>query len=112
LAETLGNQGLWLQIMEIEDQQYTCSNKDQLSVTVRLIQAVLSPSYLPLLAEKQATIVLCLLCYVVGCVHKMAKPDMSMEPSMEPKITCSKIFYFPSDFRISKTFSLCRSKCS
>jgi hypothetical protein len=53
--------------VEIEDQQY----KDQLSV--RLIQAVLIPSYLPLLAEKQATIVLCLLCYVVGCVHKMAK---------------------------------------
>jgi hypothetical protein len=70
--------------VEIEDQQYPCSNKDQLSV--RLIQAVLIPSYLPLLAEK-ATIILCLLCYVVGCVHKMAKPDMSMEP----KITCSKI---------------------
>jgi hypothetical protein len=44
-----------------------------------LIQAVLIPSYLPLLAEKQATIVICLLCYVVGCVHKMAKPDMSLE---------------------------------
>jgi hypothetical protein len=36
--------------VEIEDQQY----KDQLSV--RLIQAVLIPSYLALLAEKQATI--------------------------------------------------------
>jgi hypothetical protein len=92
--------------VEIEDKQYPCSNKDQLSV--RLIQAVLIPSYLPLLAEKQATIVLCLLCYVVGCVHKMGKPDMSMKP----KIICSKIFYFPADFRISKTFSLYRSKCS
>jgi hypothetical protein len=30
--------------VEIEDQQYPCSNKDQLSV--RLIQAVLIPSYL------------------------------------------------------------------
>jgi hypothetical protein len=57
---------------------------------VRLIQAVLIPSFLPLLAEKQAPIVLCLLCYVVGYAHKMAKPDMSMEP----KITCSKIFIF------------------
>jgi hypothetical protein len=72
--------------VEIEDQQYPCSNKDHLCA--RLIQAVLIPSYLPLLAEKQATIVLCLLCYMVGCVHNMAKPDMSMEP----KITCSKIF--------------------
>jgi hypothetical protein len=45
--------------VEIEGQQYPCSNKDQLSM--RLI-----PSDLPLLAEKQATIVLCLLCYVVG----------------------------------------------
>jgi hypothetical protein len=55
----LGNRGLWLQIVEIEGQQYPCSSKDQLSV--RLIQAVLIPSYLPLLAEKQATmfIVLC-----------------------------------------------------
>jgi hypothetical protein len=44
----LGNRGLWLQIVEIEGQQYPCSNKDQLSV--RLIQAVLIPSYLTLLA--------------------------------------------------------------
>jgi hypothetical protein len=59
---------------------------------VRIIQAVLIPNYiLHLLAEKQVPIVLCLLCYVVGCVHnKIAKPDMSMEP----KITCSKIFTF------------------
>jgi hypothetical protein len=42
--------------VEIEDQQYPCSNKDQLSM--KLIQAVLIPSDLPLLAEKQATIVL------------------------------------------------------
>jgi hypothetical protein len=72
--------------VEIEGQQYPCSNKDQLGV--RIIEDVLIPSYLPLLAEKQATIVLCLLCYVVGCVHKMAKPDM------EPKNTCSNIFIF------------------
>jgi hypothetical protein len=67
---------------------------------VRLIQAVLIPSYLPLLAEKQATIVLCLLCYVVGCVHKMAKPDMSLEP----KITCSKIFIFQPILEFQKHF--------
>jgi hypothetical protein len=66
--------------VEIEDQQSPCSNKDQLRV--RLIQAVLIPSYLPLLAEKLSTIVLCLLCYVVGCVHKMAKPDMSVDPKI------------------------------
>jgi hypothetical protein len=75
-----------------------CSNKDQLSV--RLIQAVLIPSYLPLLADKQATIVLCLLCYVVGCVHKMAKPDMSMEP----KITRSKIVIFQPILEFQKHF--------
>jgi hypothetical protein len=63
--------------VEIEDQQYPCSNKDQLGLWV--IQAVLIPSYLLLLAEKQATIVLCLLCYVVGCVQK---PDMSMVPKL------------------------------
>jgi hypothetical protein len=64
--------------------------KDQqlAQLSVRLIQAVLIPSYLPLLAEKQATIVLCLLCYVVGCMHNMAKPDMSMEP----KITLKSLF--------------------
>jgi hypothetical protein len=76
--------------VEIEDQQYPCSNK-------RLIQAVLIPSYL---AEKQATIALCLLCYVVGCVHKMVKPDMSMEP----KITCSKIFIFQPILEFQKHF--------
>jgi hypothetical protein len=68
--------------------------------SVRLIQAVLIPSYLPLLAEKQATIVLCLLCYVVGCVHKMAKPDNSMEP----KITCSKIVIFQPILEFQKHF--------
>jgi hypothetical protein len=67
---------------------------------VRLIQAVLIPSYLPLLAEKQATIVLCLLCYVMGCVRKMAKPDMSLEP----KITCSKIFIFQPILEFQKHF--------
>jgi hypothetical protein len=49
--------------VEIEDQQYPCSNKDQLSV--RLVQADLIPCYLPLLAEKQATsycIMLIVLC--------------------------------------------------
>jgi hypothetical protein len=81
-----------------KDQQYPCSNKDELSV--RLIKAVLIPSYLPLLAEKQANIVLCLLCYVVGCVHKMAKPDMSMEP----KVTCSKIFIFLQILEFQKHF--------
>jgi hypothetical protein len=81
--------------VEIEDQQYPCSNKDQLSV--RLIQAVLIPSYLPLLAEKQATIVLC---YVVGCVHKMAKPDMCVKP----KITSSKIFIFQPILEFQKHF--------
>jgi hypothetical protein len=86
--------------VEIEDQQYRypSSNKDQLSAT--LIQAVLIPSYLPLLAAKQATIVLCLLCYVVGCVHKMAKPVMSLEP----KITCSKIFIFQPVLEFQKHF--------
>jgi hypothetical protein len=64
---------------------------------VRLIQAVLIPSYLPLLAEKQVTIVLCLLCYVAGCVHKMVKPDMSMEP----KITC---FIFQPILEFQKHF--------
>jgi hypothetical protein len=61
---------------------------------------VLIPSHLPLLAEKQATIVLCLLCYVVGCVHKMAMPDMSMEP----KITCSNIFIFQPILEFQKHF--------
>jgi hypothetical protein len=42
---SLGNRALWLKIEEIEDQQYPCSNRDQLSV--RLIQAVLIPSYPP-----------------------------------------------------------------
>jgi hypothetical protein len=40
------------------------------------------------------------LCYVVGCVHKMAKPDMSMEP----KITCSKIFIFQPILEFQKHF--------
>jgi hypothetical protein len=84
--------------VEIEDQQYPCSNKDWLSV--RLIQAGLIPSYLPLLAEKQATIILCLLSYVVGCVHKMAKLDMSMEA----KITYSKIFIFQPILEFQKHF--------
>jgi hypothetical protein len=57
-------------------------------------------SILPLLAEKQAPIVLCLLCYMAGCVHKMAKPDMSMEP----KITCSKIFIFQPILEFQKYF--------
>jgi hypothetical protein len=83
--------------VEIEGQQYPCSNKDQLSM--RLIQAVLIPSDLPLLAEKQATIVLCLL--LCGGVHKMAKPDMRMEP----KITCStKIFIFHPILEFQKHF--------
>jgi hypothetical protein len=86
--------------VEIEDKQFPCSNKDQLSL--RLIQAVLIPSDLPLLAEKQATIVLCLLCYVVGCVHKMAKPDMSVD--VVPKITCSKIFIFQPILEFQKHF--------
>jgi hypothetical protein len=38
----------------------------------------------------------------------MAKPDMSLEP----KITCYKIFIFPADFRISKTFSPFKNKFS
>jgi hypothetical protein len=83
--------------VEIEDQQYPCSNRDQLSV--RLIQAVFIPS--PLLAEKQAP-VLCLLCYVVWCLHKMTKLDMIMEP----KITCSKIFIFQPILDFQKHFHL------
>jgi hypothetical protein len=35
-----------------------------------------------------------------GGVHKMAKPDMSMEP----KITCSKIFIFQPIFEFQKQF--------
>jgi hypothetical protein len=71
--------------VEIEDQQYPCSNKDQLSL--RLIQAVLIPSYLPL---------------VVGCVHKMEKADMSMEPKLLGK--CSKIFIFQPILEFQKHF--------
>jgi hypothetical protein len=37
---------------------------------------------------------------VVGCVQKMAKPDMSMEP----KITCSKIFIFQPILEFQKHF--------
>jgi hypothetical protein len=37
----------------------------------------------------------------------MAKPDMSMEP----KMICSEIV-IQVDFRISKTFSIYKSKCS
>jgi hypothetical protein len=36
----------------------------------------------------------------MGCVHKIAKPDMSMEP----KITCSKIFIFQPILEIQKHF--------
>jgi hypothetical protein len=52
------------------------------------------------LAEKQAPIVLCLLCCVVGCVHKIAKPDMSIEP----KITCSETFIFQLILEFQKHF--------
>jgi hypothetical protein len=47
---TLGNRALWQKIVEIEDQQYPCSNRDHLSV--RLIQAVLIPSYPPSAGRK------------------------------------------------------------
>jgi hypothetical protein len=75
--------------------QHPCSNRDQLSAS--LIQAVLIPSYPP---SSAGWIVLCLLCYVVGGVHKMAKPDMSMEP----KITCYKIFIFQPILEFQKHF--------
>jgi hypothetical protein len=53
-----------------------------------------------MLAEKQAPILLCLLCFVVVWVHKMAKPDMSMEP----KITFSKIFIFQQILEFQHNF--------
>jgi hypothetical protein len=37
---------------------------------------------------------------VAGCVHKVAKPDMSFEP----KMTCSKIFIFPLILEFQKHF--------
>jgi hypothetical protein len=43
---------------------------------------------------------------VVGCVHKIAKPDMSLEP----KITCSKIFIFQPILEFQKHFHYTEQK--
>jgi hypothetical protein len=49
-------------------------------------------------AEKKAPIVLCF--FVVGYVHKIGKPDMSLET----QITCSKIFIFLPILEFQKHF--------
>jgi hypothetical protein len=92
--------------VEIEDQQYPCSNRDQLSA--RLIQAVLIPNYPPSAGRKAGHY--CIM-FIVLCGGVSAQ-DGKAGYEHGTKNYFSKIFYFPADFRISKTFSLYRSKCS
>jgi hypothetical protein len=81
--------------VEIEDQQYSCSNRDQLSVRIILgTEELFKFPDIPHCWLKSTEAPIAMLIVFCGGVH--AEDGKARYMSLEPKITCSKIFIFQS----------------